>query len=135
MTEKVYKTTKADYNKFKAEVKYWVDFFGLYEFEVYCDHMYENGDRATCSTNKDARIAVITLGTEWCDGFDESEIRRVAFHEVAELLISQLWALCLDRFADKGAMETERHAIIKRLENTVWKKDWEKRKRSKKKGK
>lgn len=125
-----YQTTKKDYDKFKQETKYWVDKLGLYDFEITVAHDQTNDDAlAEATVNREACWANSTLQHNWDAPPYAGQIERVAFHEAMEIVLSPLWMLAERRFVTPDELEQAKHTIIKRLENCVWKPDFDKRKK------
>ena len=118
----MYKTTKADFSEFKAECDRWISHFGLLDWEVCYTHDGDSDDtRATCYPDYEARIVILTLGTEWTMKPEKHEVKMIAFHEVCELLLSPLSLAADNRYTTKGTIIAAIHSIIRRLENTVFK--------------
>ena len=120
------KTTKRQFELFKKECQKWIKFFGLSEWDVY--HSYEHMDNAaTCASKNMDSLAVFALTTDL--GKDilpefgtDRNIRKMAFHEVCELMFARYDLLATRRFDVTEEMLTqERHQIIARLENSVFK--------------
>jgi hypothetical protein len=132
--------TKAKHYKlFVQEVRYWVDIFGLRDFEIYTEHDDTQKDARACVyVNLEGMMATIELQKDWDCEVDDDMIRKVAFHEVMETMLAPLWVSASERYATPESIEMAKHGIIRRLENCVWKPDWEARqkkaKRTKKKG-
>jgi len=116
-----YKTTKKDFKEFKAECERWVDYFGLKDWEIVYRSESDDECRGSCASDNTSRIAVIGLGKTFGDTPEKNEIKRVAFHEVCELLLSPLRLYGEERFTTESAMASSRHNIIRTLENTIFK--------------
>jgi len=124
---KTYKTTDAHFKLFKNECEKWVDLFQLRSWGV--DYRHEDHDetpesRAWCFTNLRGRVATLGLSVSWGDNKPEvSTVRKSAFHEACELLISRLVAEAeVDTCpTQKSDIEEHKHAIIRRLEHAVFK--------------
>ena len=117
------KTTAKDFQLFKTECRKWIDFFGLKGWEVHYRH--ENTDvlsRAMILFNpiKD-RVVVIILALDWKnDKIDSYAIRRSAFHEVMELFLYPIMSLVNARSLMEDEAETEKHNLIRTLENVLF---------------
>ena len=116
-----YKTTKKDFKEFKAECEKWVGYFGIKDWEITYRSDNDGDCRGSCASDYASRIAIIALGREFSDIPERLEIKKVAFHEVCELLLSPLRLQGEDRFVTKNEMESSRHRIIRVLENTLFK--------------
>ena len=119
------KTTKKHFRLFKKEAKKWIGRFGLIGWEI--DYCHDDGDEhlAACYSSCENRSALLELKKDWPDneGVDDQAIRLAAFHEVCELFMARLIELSKDRFAPENSIEIEKHAIIRTLENVLFRKD------------
>ena len=126
----VNKEDKKMFDLFKEHVNKYVKFFGLSEWEVsFVLDMGEGENVALAKYDWEAKNVTFELSIntlrDQCKRHVEDdileEIKRNAFHEVCELLLSRLW-----EFADKEYsvpdedIRGEAHAVIRRLENTVY---------------
>jgi len=117
------KTTEKDFELFKKECEYWIDFFGLTEWEV--DILHQNhpkgGKGEAWNWNKP--------GDQYCQiGLCkdiEHEIycsfEEIAFHEVCHLLLAKLYWVGSCRYAQLEELGTAEHEVVRRLENSVFK--------------
>ena len=118
-------TTKADFELFKKECEKWIDFFQLRSWEVMLVHADDiEPALGWFATNFKGRTAKIGLTVDWqSDNPTKELIRKVAFHEVCELLLVRL-TICVSPDATPSLVDdiTEQtHAIIRRLEHAVFK--------------
>lgn len=118
------KVSKRQFSIFQKEVERWLSEFGLRnQWNVLISNEKMDGDVAgRCLWKYSAKIARIILNTELPDGdFDDSAIRRTAFHEVCELLLAEVTYLSKQRF-DIMEAEIDRaaHAVIRNLEHVVF---------------
>jgi hypothetical protein len=121
-----YITTEQDYLTYKSETEKWVKFFGLTDFEWIVERKQTDEEtRAQCWIHFDGRVANTVLQEKWDDVPYPGEIERVAFHEVMEAMLSDLWMLTTRRYLSEDEVEVARHRLIRILENSVWKQDWE----------
>ena len=117
-----YKTTKTDFDTFKKECEKWIAYFGLMDWEIHIERADLVEMRAGCLSDYSGKQCFLMLANEWDDGEPrKGEIKFVAFHEVAELLISPLHAMALSRFANNDEIDFHRHSLIRVLENTIFK--------------
>jgi len=120
-------TTEEHFKLFKLECKKWIKEFGLIGWDVSFKHDGEENDRnwlGWCSTNCVGRSATIGLCKDW--GKTESdnyEIKRTAFHEVCELLMSRFDTIARTRIIGPDEIDEERHNIIRTMENVIWDKE------------
>ena len=120
------KTTKAHFKIFKTECEKWLDFFSLRSWDVGYQHENSKGNTGWvgwCATSWTDRTATLGLAVDWDIKPENYEIRKTAFHEVGELLLSRLnTEAIVDRCpTEKDNIAEQRHAIIRRLEHSVFK--------------
>lgn len=117
--------TEGDFALFKAEAEKWIALFGLKDWAVTFDFSPLENSRAECCVNWHAKAALITLGQFPRGEVTQDDVRRFAFHEVCELLLSDMEFTALNEeipHAERKLMtEVARHAVIRRLENSVFK--------------
>jgi len=119
----MYKASKKELEVFKTEAKKWIRVFGLVDWEIVYGYDEANDCRASCTADKESMIALIYLSRDWNTYKPKlSEIRKMAFHEVCELLLAKFRLGAEDRYTTEDELETERHAIIRVLENTIYRK-------------
>jgi len=115
-----YKTKKKHYKRFKRACRFWAKEFGLVGWRLYYAHS-GTGNKGNCCTSISGRCATITLSKEWFDVKPtKREVERCAFHEVGELLVARMVMLAKDRFADEWAIDEEKHALIRTLEEVCF---------------
>jgi len=115
-----YKTTKKDFESFRSECEAWVEYFGLKDWEITYSQEDSNDSRASCGANYTGKIATIALTNEWDYKPEILEIRRVAFHEVGELLTAPLCIIAESRYVTQDQVAIANHYIIRVLENTLF---------------
>jgi hypothetical protein len=127
-TNKGYTTTKKDFIFFKREINHWLQYFGLIDFDVRILHLKERDFLlGGLSYNVMNRTANITLNTSWIETKpDKYELAKTAFHEVVELLLSQLRNYS-ESYISEDEVNREIHKIIVIFENTVFQEYWEKK--------
>ena len=116
------KTTKADFELFKKEVRKWVEKYGLNDNEIILDHR-KMESLGYVSYNYIARLAHISLSKELInieEGFNKTKrIKEVAFHEATELLLIRMHHLASSRYIDADELDAETHAVIHRLQRLL----------------
>jgi len=117
-----YKTTAEDFKIFQEEVDKWQKILGLLDWQIHTEQQKLN-HRASCYTNHSGRIATLTLAVTW-DNYGtppgEQEIRRVAFHEICELLLAPLILCAESRYVVAGDIDSCAHKIIRTLEHVLF---------------
>ena len=123
--EMVYSTTKRHYNLFCKEVRKYIDIFGLMGWEVNFLHkLYLYNAQAVCITDQQGRTCTMAIATEWIAlKPTDFEIRKAAFHEVCELLLSRLNTFAKYRFVRESQIDEESHNLIRILERVLWQQD------------
>jgi len=117
---KKYKTSKKDFKLFKKECNKWINFFSLTDWEMFFEHRDIEGARANAVYNNEGRVATLSLATDFGDMITDDEIRRVAFHEVCEILLGDM-GIMIKHYFSYNMATTEIHRVIRRLENSVFK--------------
>lgn len=126
------KTTKKHFEIFQKEAEYWIQKFGLLDWQIYfLWEVEDENNKAECESNPSAMNATLFLTKEWpaVETLNEAEIRRNAFHEVCHVLLAPMNNL--RGFEDSSVARNYRvgavHGVIQRLLNTVWKPDYKAR--------
>jgi len=118
------KTTKKHFEIFKKECRYWIQRFGLMDWEVVYEHKFIKDDDnvyADCSGDLEARLVVIRLNTEWGERKTTAEnVKFSARHEALELLTMRFYCLARSRFIKQNDLGEVNHEIIRRLENAFF---------------
>ena len=127
------KTTKADFELFKSECEYWIDRLSLREWEFNYLHKQSTDVESSLAWTRSqygGRVVDIALATEFDENWtiDKESIAHCAFHEVCEILLAPLRDIAMDiNGAEKTEQSAAIHAIIHRLEHSLWKPDYEAR--------
>jgi len=111
------KTTKKDFEVFKKESLYWIDYFGLKDWRVGFSHKDLDGAEAQCLAHVGDRNCTLSLDVEV---EDRSKIKQWAFHEVCELLLFKASDLITATYSNWERSNII-HDVIIRLENSVFK--------------
>jgi len=115
-----YKTNKKDFLEFKKEAEYWLEYFGLSDWEVRYSSKELEVSRGDCSVNIIGKTCNIRLSSKWEYEPARNEVKKCAFHEVCELLLCQLGVLAT--WGHSNDIVTEQlHYVIRTLENTIFK--------------
>lgn len=123
--------TQQDFAVFKEAVEYWMGFFGLkdwnYEFRM-CQ--LDSGIGAETRFNRPGRLVIFCLNQiRSAEAVPTAKtVQKSAFHEVCEVLLDDMeWEVltqcekaCEDFKVEYGALDAHRHAVIRRLENSVF---------------
>lgn len=116
-------TTAEHFEIFKAEVKHHVREFGLLDWAV-CIRHEDNlpGSLGECEVLIINKTAIIRLAVDWSGAeLTNDEIKKVAYHEVCELLLAdlgQVWQWHMGTEDEKKQLVAKfKHDVIRRLEN------------------
>ena len=111
---------KANIKYFNKRVYFYQKYFGLEDWEISIFSQKDNRTRARCNFNMEGRIASIHYSKSWIKDkrVKKEEVNRVAFHEVAELFLSDTRIGLLASMAEPLADE-KIHKIIRFLENKI----------------
>lgn len=116
------KTSPELFNVFREEVRRWLHYFGIKEYRVEFEHISMKSVRADVIFDMWGKTAIIRLNKNW--GKDEPTehlVRKSAFHEVCELMISKIHNMLLHKATYvQDDVEEEIHRLIRILENTVF---------------
>lgn len=107
-------TTKNDFIAFNDEVRRMTDALQLGDWLIATAHeVLDHPVNGCMEADHEGRAAKLTLNHAIADNVD---VRRVARHEVFELLLAPLARLARSRMLVPGEVEETTHAIIRRLE-------------------
>lgn len=114
------RTTNKEFDLFKQECQKWIDYFGLKQWEVCYRLLDLEGDCARCIVDQIAKLAYFDLNNKLSKLDKEDRgIEMSAFHEVIELLLTDLRIMAKSTWADNVVLEAT-HEIISILENTIF---------------
>jgi len=120
------KLSKENFEFFKKECLSWTRFFGIYQWD--CRFIFEDDDDAMARIEWGVEdgIACFYLAKKWDkDEVSDYNLSLCAFHEVCELLLSELNDMA--RRCNKDRMTNGAiHRVIRTLENTIFEYEWEK---------
>lgn len=123
---KINVTTKEDFEKFKEFIIYWIDFFGLRNWEVEFGHAEDDTAMAYTKFNVPNRNITIVLATDWGERkVTNEELNKTAFHEVCEVLLLKVRYIADARYIHDEDIGSEIHDVIRILENVVWQPKYE----------
>ena len=112
------KTTRKDFEEYRAAVEKWLGVFGIKDWCVTFKHEDDENFCAWTVHNPNARNVGFGLSKEYDDDFNQS-MDELAFHEVCHLLLAPLSDL-IDRREFSTTQNTiEEHRIIHMLQKIV----------------
>ena len=119
-----YLTTEDDFRIFEEAVVYWQRRLGLLDWHIYARHKTRDRDaQASCYPHLAGRCATIYL-SKVLDNYDDPPgatfIRRMAFHEVCELLTARMNICAKARYVTEEEVDEARHEIIRTLEHVIF---------------
>ena len=138
MNNKPYLTTQANFKEFMRECEFWIDFFGLKEWDIHFRHDGSKDCYACAYPDCSSRVAIVNLSPDWSETKPTlPRIRKYAFHEVCEVMLYKLSRFPIEEIRKKLNMkqksnkqfiktledETEeiKHILLGLFENTIWK--------------
>lgn len=114
------------FQKFEKYVKNWIEFFGLYNWEIgiHTDDGDDGESLAFTTFVVDNRRADIFLCDDW-DGVEktENELDKLAFHEVCEILLYKIRHLAGKRYYSWDEVDGEIHSVIRILTAKIFEKN------------
>ena len=122
-------TTDQKIKYFVSECQRFIDFFGLYEWQIYFDQHEDDTARAMCSTigitdneSGNGLTTCLSYSMAWIIEAKKDEISICAFHEVMELMLSQLrdFAVNSEFIITQREIDDEVHRVIRRFENKIY---------------
>ncbi len=119
------KVPKKRFIEFKRAAKYWIEIFGLKNWEIYIDFggIEDDGDYAEVEYDYSTKIATIRL-TDTCrckQELEELQPDKRAFHEVCHLLLAGLNDMVKSTIRiPKIELDRESHSVIRVLENAIY---------------
>ena len=99
------KTTKVDFERFKAECIRLQDFIGLHDWTLHFAHTELDDNQAVINTMPEACAAGFLFSTN--NRLVDRTPEEVARHEFAHLIVARLRHLASQRFATEEQIETE----------------------------
>ena len=123
-----YSLTDEHMQVFRGQVQQDIRTFGLLDWLIDFDWIddQDNNALAQVKTDTASKTALFQLNECWTENPTTKKLRRVAYHEVLELMFSSLCTIArLDENEVTPAgkdylLERERHTIIRRLENVYY---------------
>lgn len=114
-----------DFQIFKDEAQYWIDQFGLLDWRIGFAFEKIDGFYAESRTYWYGRTATLVLNKWQDEPIETEQIRKSAFHEVCEVLLTEMRNIALNKSIASEEHEDmfigAAHGVIRRLENSVFK--------------
>ncbi|MBE9542064.1 MAG: hypothetical protein IMF01_07070 [Proteobacteria bacterium] len=109
---------------FTLRINYWVEFFGLHNWDVNV-HADDDTDEETLAetySNVNNKRADIYLIMDWGDTeMTQSELDKTAFHEVLEVMLAEIRYIAGKRDIRFGEIDSAIHSIIRILTVKIFK--------------
>jgi hypothetical protein len=128
--DKQIKTRETNINLFKKYVNKYINFFGMFDWEINFAICHEKNADASCAYYRldeagegCGQTVTFRYSLDWIDSnVEEDEIERTAFHEVLELLLSKLrdFSSYKDVHISDREVDNEIHRVIRIFENKVF---------------
>lgn len=117
--KKKYELNNTDYKIFKEEILFWQNYYGLKTYEIATFFENIGNFRAEATTDHESMISVVILNKKWDATIpDDYNIRKAAYHEICEIMLSKLVEIARSRTTTSEQIEQVTHEIIKIMENT-----------------
>lgn len=120
-------TTEEHFELFIDTCQFWIDYFGItdwnvdYQFGGEVEELEGSNPVSFISTSYEDRYAIIWFTSEAPDRLlTDLEIQKSAFHEVCELLLADFFLLAQSRWVSYDQLVSSSHAVIHRLQNSVF---------------
>jgi hypothetical protein len=97
--------------RFKAECKRWVDYYGLGAWEIGYKYGIDGGNSrqdGCCIWDYAAMRATLCMARGNLDSTPE----EIAKHEMAELLLAEIWSVACEKKATEDVIYASRHRVI-----------------------
>ena len=111
-----YKYTKKDFKAFKTSVNYWIDRFGITEWDI--DFMQHKIDSAARTTyNNKSKLVCFQLANKICyDYCPQLNMHKLALHEVIHLLLADFgYVIQETKDYDSDLAIAQEHIVVMRL--------------------
>lgn len=124
------KTTKKDFEYFKKRCEHWMRFWNLAEYSIQFGHESDTDDTlAWINRDIEGMCVGFSLNKNWKGvKVTKSELDRSAFHEVIHLVLARMALAGKSRWMTVDEICREEEAVIRRMENCIWKNLQEKKK-------
>jgi hypothetical protein len=112
-----YTYTEDDFTKFSERVSYWIDKFGITEYEYEISHEQLDNVCANTTYNCKSKLASFRLSKNityyFCPQFN---IDKLALHEVIHLLLADFgYTICETKDFDSDLAIAQEHQVVMRL--------------------
>jgi hypothetical protein len=109
---------------FQARCKYWINHFGLHDWDVIYLCEDTEGPDGLCGCDYSQKYARIVLSNsiEFDTEDYRSEVDHIAFHEICELLLAEIRLVACERYTTPLMIDHACHGVISRLTNSIWRK-------------
>ena len=117
---------KDPFKYYKERTRHWVDYFGLYNWDinVHQDNEEYAEDLAYTMYNVDNKRADIYLVMDWGDTeMTRYDLSKTAFHEVVEVMLAEIRHLAGRRDIRFEEIDGAIHSIIRILTATIFEKE------------
>lgn len=109
------KTSKADFEFFKAECRKWLKVFNLDGWGIEYSHEKLKDEYGKILFNLEGHKASVFFTTEIEPPFSRERMAETAKHEIIHLLLARLSEHAYYRFTTKDALEEAEEEIVQKL--------------------
>lgn len=126
----MHELTQKHFETFKRQFLHWKEYLNLSDWET----TFEFEDVEDCramvmSAAFEHRTAVVVLSKTWDIAPSPVNLKRTALHECLELLLLRFAFPAMERGTTEEQINEETHRIIRCLENRIYPKDGERKRK------
>lgn len=114
------KTTKKDFETFKAECLRWRNTLGLMDWHFYFEHKKIKGAYAETRWDVRGRVLTIAFNTSWEDReVNKEELSECALHECMHVVLADYDCEAKARYANEFDMDRAHEAVVTRMAGVI----------------
>jgi hypothetical protein len=120
------KLTLEQFDFFKKRVRHWQKYWGLTEWDIGIylvplgDSHLDGDEIVSTIVNVEGGVVSMYCCKDWQDDdITQDIINRTAFHEVGEVLMSEVEDIGDARYVRKGELRTAVHKVLNRIEYAI----------------
>jgi len=117
-----YPITLEHFELYKKYTYEWLDIFKLNDYKIFFEQRETDDEYGWVTWECEERMACFGIAEEVDLEPTDEFIDEIAFHETFELILGELRLTAERRYAEEREIKTAVHSIIRRMENTVFKK-------------
>lgn len=118
---KLWDTTEEHFEYYQTQIHRWFRFWHEMEWRIYLEHKMLKEALAAYYNDNPGRTVTIALSKKWSCEPTKKLLSKCAFHEATEVMLETLSRWCSGHPRD---IEEAVHTIVRRMENTIFEKEW-----------